>query len=145
MIDQNIPGEKQIYGRVDGGGTLAADAGAALEADDGTTTFLPVSVSAGGIDSRVSLSFFGGGCGGVPEQPASSANGDSTQCAFIPNGSFTVFCTVVFSITLSTARPTVLAPSDSWSGAQSWLKRVGLYGNGDLPLDICEPLIPGAR
>ena len=63
------------FGLDDGGGTLNADAG--------IFTFLPVSVSAGGIDRRMSLSFFGGGCGGVPEQPtnppANANNGLTDQ------------------------------------------------------------------
>ena len=85
----------------------------------------------------------------MPEQPsnppANASNGLTAQCTFMPPGSLIVFLIVVFSIALSTARPIVFAPSDSWSGAQSLLNGVGLYGNGDAPLDICEPLIPGAR
>src|SRR6185437_15392412 len=80
------------------------DAGvAALDADPGSGTFLPVSVSGGGIDKRMSSSFFGGGCGSSPLQPANNASGDNAQCSLMPPGNFTVFCTVVFSIALSTA------------------------------------------
>src|SRR5690348_11213807 len=125
-------------------GADAAGAGfAALDADFGSGTFLPVSVSGGGIDRRTSSSFLGGGGGSSPLQPANNASGDNAQCNLMPPGSFTVFCTVVFSITLSTARPTVFWPRLSLSGAQSSLNRVGVYGSGDLPPEICEPLISG--
>src|SRR5690348_5288245 len=125
-------------------GAAAADAGfAALDADFGSGTFLPVRVSGGGIDRRMSLSFFGGCGGSSPLQPANNASGDNAQCNWMPPGRRTVFCTVVFSITLSTARPTVFWPRLSLSGTQSSLNRVGAYGSGDLPLEICEPLIPG--
>src|SRR5574337_178634 len=108
--------------------------GAALDADFGNGTFLPVSDSAGGIDRRMSSSFLGGGCGSSPLQPASSISGETAQCNLMPPGKWTVFWSVVFSIVLLTARPTVFAPRLSLSGAQSWLKRVGVYGTGDLPL-----------
>jgi uncharacterized membrane protein len=101
-------------------------AGAAVPADEGTPTFLPVSVSAGGIDNRRSLSSLAGGGGGVDGQPASSSNGDTTQWTLMPPGRVTIFCTVVASTALSKARPTVLAPNDWLAGAQYWLKRVGL-------------------
>src|SRR6185437_1004359 len=127
-------GSREDWASRDCNGHQPDDAGGGtLDADGGTVTFLPVNVSAGGIDRRVSLSFFGGGCGSSPLQPANNASGDSAQCSLTPPGRCTVFSTVVFSIALSTARPIVFWPRLSLSGAQSLLKRVGAYGTGDAP------------